>query len=194
LSQSPVKRGIRYSACIMSDKVELPKKKTTAKPGRLETQDMPSVTPRKRRAGRAADREPSSAHEAGRHAEPRGQGRRSDLVPVQSTALERQRQRHPQTLPAHRRMSVDMHRPRRSNMSNPGSRPLRTRRATSVPPGPPRTMLQHAWHTVLDSDPLVDSDEECPDEHLRLDYNRRMQVITRLRGRPPTPSPEPGET
>ena len=147
----------------MSDKVELPKKKTTAKPGRLETQGMPSVTPRKRRAGRAADREPSSAHEAGRHAEPRGaQGRRSDrkprmscqppisislrkimaVVPIQSTALERQRQRHPQTLPAHRRMSMDLHRPRRSNMSNPGLRPLRTRRPTSVPPGPPRTMLQ----------------------------------------------------
>ncbi|KIJ21569.1 hypothetical protein PAXINDRAFT_152031 [Paxillus involutus ATCC 200175] len=49
----------------------------------------------------------------------------------------------------------------------------------------------HAWHTVLNSDPLVDSDEECPDEHLRVDYNRRMQVINRLRGRPPTPELEP---
>lgn len=31
-----------------------------------------------------------------------------------------------------------------------------------------------AWHTVLNSDPLVDSDEECPDEHLRLDYSRPL--------------------
>lgn len=77
---------------------------------------------------------------------------------------------------------MDMHRPRKS------TRPVRTKRATSVPPGPPRTMLQRmylllgpcsrsstrcsdAWHTVLTSDPLVDSDEECPDEHLRLDYS-----------------------
>jgi len=191
----------------MSEKVELPKKKAAANEGRPETEDMPSVTTRKRKAGRTAGREPS-AHEVGRRAEPtpKAQGRRSDhkpvcpvinpiflsgvtVMPIQSTALERQRQRHPQALPAHRRMPVDMHRPRRSNMSNPGSRPLRTRRA-SVPPGPPRTMLQRmcllkprarsspgehiitdAWHTVLNSDPLVDSDEECPDEHLRLDYS-----------------------
>jgi len=172
LSRSPAKRGIRYKC-----------------KGRLETEDMPPVTPRKRKTGRTADRGPS-AHEAVRHAEPtpRGaQGRRSDLVPIQSTASERQRQRNSQMLPAHRRMSMDMQRPRRPNMPNPGSRPVRTRRTTSVPPGPPRSMLQHAWHTVLNSDPLVDSDEECPDEHLRLDYDRRMQVITRLRGRPPTP-------
>ena len=220
-SLSPVKRRIRYSACIMSEKVELPKKKATPNPGKLETEDMPSVTPRKRKTGRTADRDPST-HEAGRHAEPtpRGvtaQGRRSDrkpacpansiflrkttVVSIQST--ERQRQRHSQTLPAHRRMSIDMHRPRRSNMSNPGSRPVRTRRPTNVPPGPPRTMLQRmctvlltkprppsspgmhiivdAWHTVLNSDPLVDSDEECPDEHLRLDYSgplmRQLYVI-----------------
>jgi hypothetical protein len=32
--------------------------------------------------------------------------------------------------------------------------------------------LADAWHTVLNSDPLVDSDEECPDEHLRVDYSR----------------------
>ncbi|KAI9572782.1 hypothetical protein HD554DRAFT_2167807 [Boletus coccyginus] len=176
----------------MSEKVELPKKKATASEGRPETEDMPSVTPKKRKARRTADREPS-AHEASRRAEPtpKAQGRRSDHKP--STALERQRQRHPQALPAHRRMPIDMHRPRRSNTSNPGSRPLRTRRA-SAPPGPPRTMLQHAWHTVLNSDPLVDSDEDCPDEHLRLDYNRRIQVIARLRGRLPTPEPECSQT
>ena len=62
-----------------------------------------------------------------------------------------------------------------------------------------------AWRTVLDSDPLVDSDEECPDEHTRLEYGtlaailarlllcnryrlaRRVRVISRLRGRSPTP-------
>ncbi|KAN0100792.1 hypothetical protein V8E55_000776 [Tylopilus felleus] len=177
--------------CIMSDKAELPKKKATANLGKLETEDVPSVTPRKRKSGRTADRGPST-HEAGRHAEsiPRAaQGRRSDLVSVQSTAPERQRQRPSQTSPAHRRTSMmDMHRPRKS------TRPVRTKRATSVPPGPPRTMLQHAWHTVLTSDPLVDSDEECPDEHLRLDYNRRVQVITRLRGRAPTPEPKCSQT
>lgn len=68
---------------VMSEKVELPKKKATANPGKLETEDMPPVTPRKRKAGRTADSEPSP-HEVGRvaiHAEPtpRGvQGRRSD--------------------------------------------------------------------------------------------------------------------
>lgn len=148
----------------MSEKVELPKKKATASEGRPETEDMPSVTPKKRKARRTADREPS-AHEAGRRAEPtpKAQGRRSDhkpvcpanpvflrgviVMPIQSTALERQRQRHPQALPAHRRMPIDMHRPRRSNTSNPGSRPLRTRRA-SAPPGPPRTMLQRMCFLV----------------------------------------------
>lgn len=71
---------------------------------------------------------------------------------------------------------------------------------------PGALVITDAWHTVLNSDPLVDSDEECPDEHLRLDYSgslmrciftymlisvpdRRMEVITRLRGRPPTPEP-----
>jgi hypothetical protein len=83
LSQSLVKWGIRYGACIMAEKVERPKKKTTANPGKLETEGMPSVTPRKRRAGRTADRAPS-AHEVGRHAEPTprgGQGHRSDRKP-----------------------------------------------------------------------------------------------------------------
>lgn len=64
----------------MSDKAELPKKKATANLGKLETEDVPSVTPRKRKSGRTADRGPST-HEAGRHAEsiPRAaQGRRSD--------------------------------------------------------------------------------------------------------------------
>lgn len=67
----------------MSERVERPKKKTTTSPGKPETEDMPPTTPRKRKARKAAEREPP-AHEVGRiaiHAEPtsRGiQGRRSD--------------------------------------------------------------------------------------------------------------------
>jgi len=49
-----------------------------------------------------------------------------------------------------------------------------------------RTMFQHAWHIANASDPLVDSDEEFADHHARLDYLRRLNVITRIRERPPT--------
>ncbi|KAG1755081.1 uncharacterized protein EDB91DRAFT_1242285 [Suillus paluster] len=35
--------------------------------------------------------------------------------------------------------------------------------------------------------PSHDSDEELHDEHVRLDYSRRVDVIARLRGRPPSP-------
>ncbi|KAF9457095.1 hypothetical protein BDZ94DRAFT_1292569 [Collybia nuda] len=34
-----------------------------------------------------------------------------------------------------------------------------------------RSMLQHAWYTINTTDPLLDSDEEHPDEHARLDYS-----------------------
>jgi hypothetical protein len=44
-----------------------------------------------------------------------------------------------------------------------------------------------AWHNVMTADPLADSDEENPDEHVRLDYSRRLGVLSRLRGRSPTP-------
>ncbi|KAF9229510.1 hypothetical protein BS17DRAFT_876986 [Gyrodon lividus] len=57
--------------------------------------------------------------------------------------------------------------------------------------GSQRTMLQHAWHVVASTDPLADSDEELMDEHVRNDYNHRVAVIARLRGRVPTPPPEP---
>jgi len=53
----------------------------------------------------------------------------------------------------------------------------------------PRTMLEHAWHMVNTTDPLEDSDNEA-DEHVRLDYNRRLRVLSRLRGKAPTPPPE----
>ncbi|KAJ7102197.1 hypothetical protein B0H15DRAFT_317451 [Mycena belliarum] len=52
-----------------------------------------------------------------------------------------------------------------------------------------RSMLDQAWHTVMTYDPLVDSDEESQDEHVRVEYTRRLGVISRLRGRPPTPEP-----
>ncbi|KAJ8596536.1 hypothetical protein M405DRAFT_153221 [Rhizopogon salebrosus TDB-379] len=52
---------------------------------------------------------------------------------------------------------------------------------------PHRDMLQHAWQVVTSTDPLADSDDELHDEHVRLDYSRRVDVIARLRGRPPTP-------
>ncbi|KAL4243230.1 Ino eighty subunit 1 [Abortiporus biennis] len=55
-------------------------------------------------------------------------------------------------------------------------------------PQQPRTMLEHAWHIVNTTDPLEDSDNEA-DEHVRLDYNRRLRVLSRLRGKAPTPPP-----
>jgi len=50
-------------------------------------------------------------------------------------------------------------------------------------------MLQQAWHIVATTDPLMDSDEEHPDEHVHLDYSRKLQVLNRLRGKSPTPEP-----
>lgn len=73
------------------------------------------------------------------------------------------------------------------------------------------TKRQHlrtdAWHVVTSTDPLVDSDEELMDEYVRNDYSeslgfvpqtqplmivvdQRIAVITRLRGRVPTPPPD----
>ncbi|PCH33506.1 hypothetical protein WOLCODRAFT_129794 [Wolfiporia cocos MD-104 SS10] len=56
--------------------------------------------------------------------------------------------------------------------------------------GRERTMLEHAWHVVTHSDPLEDSDDD-PDEHVRLDYDRRLKVLTRLRGKDPSPTRNP---
>jgi len=58
---------------------------------------------------------------------------------------------------------------------------------SSGPQRQERTMLQHAWQSVMTSDPLADSDEEILDEHVRLDCSRRLDIINRLRGRSPTP-------
>ncbi|KAG1755075.1 uncharacterized protein EDB91DRAFT_271327 [Suillus paluster] len=117
--------------------------------------------------------------------------RRSELVPVPHI-LERQRSRrahsfHPSD-PPFRRTPADLRSTRKPSVSNIAPRPPRSRRSSM--PGPERNMLQHAWHTVMTTDPLVDSDEECHDSHVRTDYVKRMQVISRLRGRPPTPEGE----
>ncbi|EGO00101.1 hypothetical protein SERLA73DRAFT_180531 [Serpula lacrymans var. lacrymans S7.3] len=66
-----------------------------------------------------------------------------------------------------------------------GSVPLPPRSRRSSMPVSPRSMIQHAWHTAMTADPLIDSDEENPDEHVRLDYVRRLHVIRRLRGKQP---------
>ncbi|KAG5648132.1 hypothetical protein DXG03_006086 [Asterophora parasitica] len=47
-----------------------------------------------------------------------------------------------------------------------------------------------AWHIVTTTDPLLDSDEEGADEHLRHDYIRRLKIINTLRCKEPTPEPE----
>ncbi|KAF9229515.1 hypothetical protein BS17DRAFT_25246 [Gyrodon lividus] len=195
----------RFGECVVATRSanlknsvsqEAPEKKGKTNLNKPETEDLSPQLPvmfnRKRKAERTVDREPlvHADHHAV-HAEPmEREERRSDLVPIPPHMTERQRQRHAQTLHPlsdgvpHRRMSFDMHRSRHPNMPNTGSRPPRYRRSSM--PAPPPTMLQ-----LLNSDPLVDSDEECPDEHIRVDYNRRMQVINRLRGRPPTPELEP---
>ncbi|KAF8213345.1 hypothetical protein K438DRAFT_1803820 [Mycena galopus ATCC 62051] len=53
-----------------------------------------------------------------------------------------------------------------------------------------RTMLQHAWNVVATSDPLADTDEDDDDEHVRQDHADRLAVISRVRGKAPTPEPE----
>ncbi|KAI6153413.1 hypothetical protein BKA82DRAFT_4089737 [Pisolithus tinctorius] len=82
--------------------------------------------------------------------------------------------------------AVDVHRCRRPNVSHAPPRHPRSG-LSSKSAVPQRNMLQHAWHMVRNSDPLADSDEECPDIHTRLDYSKRIQVISRLRGKSPTP-------
>ncbi|KAK2461760.1 hypothetical protein APHAL10511_006223 [Amanita phalloides] len=55
---------------------------------------------------------------------------------------------------------------------------------------PSMTMLQHAWDTIMNTDPLVDSDEETGDDDTRLDYLQRMSILSRIRGKSPTPESE----
>ncbi|KAF8898525.1 hypothetical protein BD779DRAFT_1687165 [Infundibulicybe gibba] len=56
--------------------------------------------------------------------------------------------------------------------ANREPQPLPPSPSTVVPRQEERTMLQHAWHVITTTDPLVDSDEEIPDEHIRLDYSK----------------------
>ncbi|EED81243.1 predicted protein [Postia placenta Mad-698-R] len=58
------------------------------------------------------------------------------------------------------------------------------------PPIPRRSMLEQAWHVMMSTDPLLDSDNEEADEDKRLDYILRLRIISRLRGKEPTPEPE----
>ncbi|OJT12632.1 Ino eighty subunit 1 [Trametes pubescens] len=60
---------------------------------------------------------------------------------------------------------------------------------TGEDPTQERTMLNQAWHVINTADPLEDSDKEG-DDHVRLEYNRRLRVLARLRGKEPTPEPE----
>jgi len=41
--------------------------------------------------------------------------------------------------------------------------------------------FKDAWHVVTFSDPLVESDEEFADEHVRLDYSLFFSSIYQLR-------------
>ncbi|KAJ3551372.1 hypothetical protein NM688_g4740 [Phlebia brevispora] len=53
---------------------------------------------------------------------------------------------------------------------------------------PERSMLEHAWHIIRTRDPLDDSDTEI-DDHMRRDYSQRLRILSRLRGKDPTPPP-----
>jgi Ino eighty subunit 1 len=57
-----------------------------------------------------------------------------------------------------------------------------------VSEGHQRTMFQQAWRNAITNDPLADSDDEPLDQHARIDYARRLGVISRIRRRPPTPT------
>ncbi|KAI0778016.1 hypothetical protein BD413DRAFT_600858 [Trametes elegans] len=81
---------------------------------------------------------------------------------------------------------------------HPSALPPYTRPPRYAPPAPEvprRTMLEpdrgyatEAWHVSMTTDPLIDSDDEAyVDENTRLDYILRLRIISRLRGKDPTP-------
>ncbi|KAI6136804.1 hypothetical protein F5141DRAFT_50276 [Pisolithus sp. B1] len=143
---------------------------------------QPNSTPdRKRKAERALDAEHPVKLASERFSD-------SHLRPGASRTGESQRQRPSQSVPHLHRPApgMDVHRSRRPNISNvPPRHPRSGLSSNSFVPQ--RNMLQHAWRTVRNSDPLADSDEECPDVHTRVDYSKRILVISRLRGKSPTP-------
>ncbi|OCH96556.1 hypothetical protein OBBRIDRAFT_9864 [Obba rivulosa] len=71
----------------------------------------------------------------------------------------------------------------RAQLSRMGPRPYYNENPTQE-----RSMLEQAWHLAQTTDPLQESDEEA-DEHVRVDYGRRLRVLSRLRGKSPTPEP-----
>jgi hypothetical protein len=71
------------------------------------------------------------------------------------------------------------------------------------------TVIVEAWHIATTTDPLADSDEENPNQHVRHDYSvytcritvvhsifnhifpaQRLHILNRLRGHKPSPTPE----
>lgn len=145
-------------------------------------QPQPGSSPdRKRKAERALDAEHPMKPTSERISD-------SHLRPGASRTEEPQRQRPSQSVRHLHRPApgMDVHRSRRANVSNGPPRHPRSG-LSSGSFAPQRNMLQHAWHTVHNSDPLADSDEECRDVHTRVDYSKRILVISRLRGKSPTP-------
>ncbi|KAK7694486.1 hypothetical protein QCA50_001672 [Cerrena zonata] len=70
--------------------------------------------------------------------------------------------------------------------------PRETRVRVSTTPVPHRSTLEQAFHVVMNGDPLEDSeDEDNADENTRADLLLRLRIISRLRGKEPTPEPEP---
>jgi len=49
------------------------------------------------------------------------------------------------------------------------------------------SMLLYAWETGIQRDPMMDSDGEDADMTCKLDYERRLFILNRIRGREPTP-------
>ncbi|KAH9857939.1 hypothetical protein C2E23DRAFT_864948 [Lenzites betulinus] len=83
---------------------------------------------------------------------------------------------------------------------HPSALPLYTRPTYPTPKyvPPPADVARsrgfaEAWHVSMTTDPLVDSDDEAyADENTRLDYVLRLRIISRLRGKDPTPPRELG--
>jgi len=50
------------------------------------------------------------------------------------------------------------------------------------------SMLLYAWETGIQRDPMMDSDGEDADITCKLDYERRLFILNRIRGREPTPN------
>ncbi|CCM02787.1 uncharacterized protein FIBRA_04896 [Fibroporia radiculosa] len=123
--------------------------------------------------------------------------RRSSPSPVPSTngrALRTHGRRHtePHALhpSAHHQQHVPQHAPLYPHQSYPAFMHDVPRLPPAAQPPPQRSMLDQAWHVVMTTDPLEDSDDEYPDESARLDYVLRLRIISRLRGKDPTPEPE----